>query len=55
MKENKISVVINKPIHEVFEFTTNPSNTHLWIASIIEEVADQFPPQIGTQYKNHGE
>lgn len=29
MKENKISVVINRSIEEVFEFTTNPKNTHL--------------------------
>lgn len=24
MKENKITVIIDKPISEVFEFTTNP-------------------------------
>jgi len=35
MKENKITIIINKPIREVFEFTTYPKNTHLWIPSII--------------------
>jgi len=55
MRENKITVVINKPIEEVFEFTINPKNTHLWIPSIQEEIAEEFPPKIGTQYKNRDE
>ena len=46
MKENKITVIINKPIGEVFEFTTNPKNTHLWIPSIEEEIAEEYPPKI---------
>ena len=54
MKENRIIVVINKPISEVFEFTTNPKNTHTWIPSIEEEIAEQYPPKIGTIYKNRG-
>ncbi len=54
MRENKITAIINRPIEEVFEFTTNPKNTHLWIPSIEEEIADEYPPKIGTQYKNRG-
>jgi uncharacterized protein YndB with AHSA1/START domain len=54
MQENKITIVINKPIDKVFEFTTNPKNTHLWISSIVEEIAEEYPPKIGTQYKNRG-
>lgn len=54
MKENKVTVIINKPIEVVFEFTTNPKNTHLWIPSIQEEIAEEYPPKIGTQYKNRG-
>ncbi|MBU4085987.1 MAG: hypothetical protein KKB21_00240, partial [Nanoarchaeota archaeon] len=54
-KENKIIIVINRPVKEVFEFTTNPKNTHLWILSIQEEFSDEFPPKVGTQYKNRGE
>jgi len=53
MKENKIVVIIDKPIGEVFEFTTNPKNTHLWIPFIDEEVSEEYPPKIGTKYKNH--
>lgn len=54
MKENKISIIIDKPISEVFDFTINPQNTHLWIPFILEEVADKYPPEINTQYKNRG-
>ena len=54
MQENRITVVINKPLGEVFEFTTNPKNTHTWIPSIEEEKAEQYPPKIGTIYKNRG-
>lgn len=52
MQENKITITINKPIEEVFEFTTNPKNTPLWVSFIDEEVTDEFPPKIGSIYKN---
>ena len=55
MRENKITVVIDKPIDKVFEFTINPQNTHLWIPSISVKVADEYPPKINTRYKNRGE
>ena len=54
MKENKIAVIIEKPIYEVFDFTTNPQNTHLWVSSISEEVADEYPPKKDTKYRNRG-
>ena len=52
MQENKIIIIINKPIEEVFEFTTNPKNTPLWISFIEEEITEEFPPKIGTIYRN---
>ena len=55
MKENKITVIIDKSIEEVFEFTINPKNTPTRISSIVEEIADEYPPKIGTKYKNRGE
>ena len=55
MKENKIKIIINKSVKEVFEFTTNPKNTPLWISSIKEEVAEEYPPKINTKYKNRGD
>lgn len=54
VKENKLMIIINKPIQDVFEFITNPKNTPLWTESIIEEIASSFPPQIGTIYKSRG-
>jgi len=54
MNKNKIVIVINKSIEEVFEFTTNPKNTHLWIPQIKEELSDKYPPEINTIYNNRG-
>ena len=52
MKENKISIEINRPVSEVFAFTLNPKNTHLWIDTIVREEANQHPVGVGTKYKN---
>ena len=52
MKKNKITIIINKPIKDVFEFTINPKNTPTWILSIKEEIAEEYPPKLGTIYKN---
>jgi hypothetical protein len=46
MKENKLTIVIDKDIQTVFEYTTNPSNTHVWIDFIAEEIAEYYPPMI---------
>ena len=40
MNQNQLVIVINKPLSEVFEFTTNPKYTHLWVPFIDEEVTD---------------
>ncbi len=55
MKELKLTVKINRPIDEVFEFTTNPDNTSKWIDSVVGEKAEIFPPKIGTKYQNWDE
>jgi len=54
MKENTLEIIINKPVAEVFEFTTNPINTPSWIDCILQEKTNEWPPRIGTIYKNHG-
>ncbi len=33
MKRNRLNVIIEKPVEEVFEFTTNPKNTPSWICT----------------------
>jgi len=52
MQENTITIIIDKPIEEVFEFTTHPKNTHLWVSFIEEEITEEYPPRIGTIYRN---
>ena len=52
MKDLRLAVKINRPIEEVFEFTTNPKNTPRWIDSIVKEEADENPPTHGTAYRN---
>ena len=55
MNENKIKVQINKPVAEVFEFSTNPRNTSKWFGSIAEEETSEWPIKLGTIYRNRGE
>lgn len=52
MNENKLSIVISKPVAEVFEFTLNPANTPLWIEFVLKEETNEWPPQLGTVYRN---
>ena len=52
MKENRISIIINRPVQEVFAFTIDPNNTSKWIDGIKEEQTSEWPIKIGTIYKN---
>lgn len=52
MKENKLTILISKPIAEVFAFSTDPENTPKWIDTISTEEIDGFPIKIGSIYKN---
>ena len=55
MKQNRISITINRPVNQVFDFTTNPKNTPLWIPNIKKEISNKFPPRLNTTYKNTGD
>lgn len=51
---NILKITINKPIEEVFEFTTNPGNTHKWVDFIETEETSEWPLKVGTIYRNKG-
>ncbi|NQZ85134.1 MAG: hypothetical protein HRU03_05440 [Nanoarchaeales archaeon] len=55
MEQNTLSIIINKPAVQVFKFTTNPSNTHLWVPFVDEEIIDKYPIKLGTIYKSRRE
>jgi uncharacterized protein YndB with AHSA1/START domain len=55
MKDKRLTIIINKPVSGVFEFTTNPENTSNWIDGIVLEETNETPPKLGTIYRNKGE
>lgn len=52
MKERKLIIQVNKPVHEVFAFTTNPENTPRWLDSITMEYTNEWPVKQGSIYRN---
>ncbi len=52
MNEQKLSIKINKPVKELFTFTIDPKNTPKWIDAVVTEQANEWPPKLGTIYKN---
>lgn len=50
MKDNKLSVRINKPVHEVYLFTITPPNSIRWIDDVIGEETNEWPVNEGTVY-----
>lgn len=50
MKDNKLSVRINKPVHEVYLFTIPPPNSTRWIDGVISEETNEWPVRKGTVY-----
>lgn len=51
MKENRLTIKIDKPVSEVFAYTITRPNTKFWVDSIIDEKISEWPVQIGTIYQ----
>lgn len=52
MKENRLTIQINKPVNEGFAFALNPQNTPKWLDSIVVEETNGWPIRIGSVYRN---
>lgn len=54
MKENKLTIFINKTVKEVFEYSLESNNVPKWINSIKEEIPEERPVKLGTKLRNIG-
>ena len=52
MKKNTLKINIERPVEEVFAFTTDSSKISQWFDSIVEEISSDIPMKSGTILKN---
>jgi hypothetical protein len=54
MKGLRLTIRINRPVHEVFAFIIDPENTPKWVDSIVIEQTNEWPVKLATTYRNRG-
>lgn len=54
MKENRLTIYIDKPIEEVFIYSLESDNVPKWVNSIEKEIPLERPVKLGTRLKNKG-
>jgi hypothetical protein len=53
MKQNMLTITLQKSAKDVYEFYINPKNTPKWLPFITDEETDTWPITVGTIYRNH--
>jgi hypothetical protein len=53
MKASKLTIVINKPLADVFAFCITPPKAKLWVPNIFDEKTSEWPVKIGTIYTEY--
>lgn len=52
MNKNKLVIQIRRPLKDALDFCLDPKNTPKWIDSIVIEQTNEWPPKVGTIYRN---
>lgn len=55
MKDNKLTIIIDRPAQAVFDYTLNPINTPEWINGIKTEETSEWPVKVNSTYRNTGD
>jgi hypothetical protein len=53
VRHNRLTIKINRPPTEVLAFLSNPKNAPNWMDSVKSETASEWPPRLGTTYRDH--
>ncbi len=53
MEYNKLTIIIKKPLAEVFAFCITPPKAKLWVPNIIDEKTNESPIKVGTVYTEY--